>query len=82
MAGRQTRYSEAARARAVRLYRQKIDGDERTDWQRMCRVLRCTIPEDGLFLSRPLPFSHGHQGRSDSIGWTPAVAGCDDRYDG
>lgn len=35
MASRQTRYSEAARARAVRLYRQKIDGDERTDWQRM-----------------------------------------------
>ena len=35
MASRQTRYSEAVRARAVRLYRQKIDGDERTDWQRV-----------------------------------------------
>lgn len=35
MASRQTRYSEAVQARAVRLYRQKIDGDERTDWQRL-----------------------------------------------
>lgn len=35
MASRQTRYSGAVRARAVRLYRQKIDGDDRTDWQRL-----------------------------------------------
>jgi transposase len=38
MASRQSRYSAATRERAVRLYRQKIDGDERTDWQRRIRV--------------------------------------------
>lgn len=38
MASRQSRYSAATRERAVRLYRQKIDGDERTDWQRLIGV--------------------------------------------
>jgi transposase len=38
MASRQTRYSEETRRRAVRLYRQRIDGDERTDWQRLVGV--------------------------------------------
>jgi transposase len=38
MASRQTRYSEETRKRAVRLYRQRIDGDERTDWQRLVGV--------------------------------------------
>ena len=40
MASRQTRYSEAVRYRAVRLYRQRIDGDERTDWQRLMAVAK------------------------------------------
>lgn len=38
MASRQTRYSEETRQRAVRLARQRIDGDERTDWQRLVSV--------------------------------------------
>jgi transposase len=38
MASRQSRYSAATRERAVRLYRQRIDGDERTDWQRLIGV--------------------------------------------
>jgi transposase len=38
MASRQTRYGEETRRRAVRLYRQVIDGDERSDWQRLVRV--------------------------------------------
>jgi transposase len=38
MASRQSRYSAATRERAVQLYRQKIDGDERTDWQRLIGV--------------------------------------------
>jgi transposase len=38
MASRQSRYSAATRERAVRLYRQKIEGDERTDWQRLIGV--------------------------------------------
>lgn len=35
MASRQTRYSEQTRERAVRLYRQRIEGDERTNLQRL-----------------------------------------------
>jgi transposase len=38
MASRQARYSEETRRRAVRLYRQRIDGDERSDWQRLVGV--------------------------------------------
>ena len=38
MASRQTRYGEDTRRRAVRLYRQVIDGDERSDWQRLVGV--------------------------------------------
>ena len=38
MASRHSRYSAATRERAVRLYRQRIDGDERTDWQRLIGV--------------------------------------------
>ena len=38
MASRQTRYGEETRRRAVRLYRQVIDGDERSDWQRLVHV--------------------------------------------
>jgi transposase len=40
MVSRQVRYSELARGRAVRLYRQKIEGDERTDWQRLVAVAK------------------------------------------
>jgi len=38
MASRNTRYSEVIRQRVVRLYRNKIDGDERTDWQRIKHI--------------------------------------------
>jgi len=38
MASRQTRYSEETRQRAVRLARARIDGDERTEWQRLVAV--------------------------------------------
>lgn len=38
MASRQTRYSEQTRERAVRLFRQRIPGDERTDRQRLQEI--------------------------------------------
>lgn len=38
MASRQRRYSEQTRERAVRLVRQRIEGDERSEWQRISTV--------------------------------------------
>lgn len=38
MASRQRRYSEQTRERAVRLVRQRIEGDERSEWHRISAV--------------------------------------------